>query len=45
LATAKPFISTEKYRPRGHLPILGAILCVNMSDGHAWLIDKSLSSA
>ena len=25
-ATAKPFISTEKYRPHGHLPILGAIL-------------------
>jgi len=25
-ATAKPFISSETYRPCGHLPILGAIL-------------------
>ena len=38
-ATAKPFISTEKYRPRGHLPILGAILKIDLSDDYACLFD------
>jgi hypothetical protein len=45
LATAEPIISTEKYRPCGYLPILGAALNINLSVGRAWLFDKSLSSA